>query len=429
MLRQRADPILHRILWHEKYSNLDNLRIVKHILLVDDERAVLDGLRLRLHGMHRQWHIDCAASGQEAIDRMAQQVYDVIVTDMRMPHMGGAQLLEVVRARWPQTVRIVLSGYNDPADTALILSLAHQFLSKPCEPKLLESVINRCLLLRDLLQGSRVPALVGRVRNLPAVPRIYARLQQMVKDDAVTVSEVARLIATDSAISARILQVVNSAFFRLARRVTNIEQAVSYLGFTAIRNIALSVEVFSQWSATAGGRVDPEKLQSHARLVSAAALSVTVKTPIADDAMLAGLLHDIGYWVLAQECPTELESAVQLAVDSRIQLFEAESRIFGVSHAEIGAYLLGIWGLPYPVIEAVAHHHIPQRVASSSFDVLAALAVAHSLSPGDSVAFNADLPADAGVDPGYLASVNASFDWTEAQRRVAETLAAFEDST
>ena len=248
---------------------------MKHILLVDDERAVLDGLRLRLHGMQRQWRIDFAASGHEAIDRMGQQVYDVIVTDMRMPQMSGAQLLEVVRARWPQTVRIVLSGYSDPGDTSLILSLAHQFLSKPCEPKLLESVINRCLLLHELLHGSQVPALVGRIRNLPAVPRIYARLQQMVRDDAVTVSEVARLIATDSAISARILQVVNSAFFRLARRVTNIEQAVSYLGFTAIRNIALSVEIFSHWSATAIGRVDPEKLQSHARLVAAAAGSLT----------------------------------------------------------------------------------------------------------------------------------------------------------
>jgi HD-like signal output (HDOD) protein len=404
-------------------------KIVKHILLVDDERPILDGLRWRFHSMQRQWHIDCAGSGQEAIDRMDRQHYDVIVTDMRMPHMNGAQLLEVVRARWPHTIRIVLSGYNDPGDTALIVSLAHQYLSKPCEPKLLESVIHRCLLLHDLLHGSRVPALVGRISKLPAVPRIYSRLQAMVKDDAITVSEVARLISTDSAISAQILHIVNSAFFRLARRVTNIGQAVSYLGFTAIRNIAMSVEIFSQWSATSAGPVEPEKLQSHAQMVAAAVGSLTAKTPIADDAMLAGLLHDIGYWVLAQECPTELQAAVELAQASRIQLHEAETRTFGVSHAEMGAYLLGLWGLPYPVIEAVAHHHLPQRVPSSDFDVLAALAVAHSLTPGDSATFNADLPADSRIDESYFVSVNAPIDWTEAQRRVTVTLQSFEASS
>ena len=401
---------------------------MKYLLLVDDERPVLDGLRLRLRNIQREWHIDYAESGQEAIERMGQRAYDVIVTDMRMPRMSGAQLLEVVRDRWPQTIRIVLSGDCDSKETSLIVTLAHQFLSKPCEPKLLESVIQRCLSLHDLLHGSQVHALVGGIRKLPAAPRIYAKLQQMVKDDSVTVSEVARLISSDSAITARILQIVNSAFFRLARRVTNIEQAVSYLGFTTVRNIAMSVEIFSQWSTATLGPVDPEKLQLHTQQVSAAARSLTAKTAIVDDAMLAGLLHDIGYWILAQECPDDLEAAVALAARKQMQLHEAETQIFGVSHAEVGAYLLGIWGLPYPVIEAVAHHHAPQRVASSHFDVLAVLAVSHSLTPGDSTAFKADLPADTGVDATYLASVQAPFDWTEAGQRVAETLQSFEGS-
>jgi HD-like signal output (HDOD) protein len=401
---------------------------VKYVLLVDDERPILEGLRVRLHGMQRKWHIDYAQTGQEAIERMDRQVYDVIVTDMRMPQMSGAQLLEVVRDRWPQTIRIVLSGYCDSKDTALIVSLAHQFLSKPCEPKLLESVIERCLFLHDLLHGSQVHALVGRIRKLPAVPRIYTKLQQMVKDDSVTVSDVARLISSDSAIAVQILHIVNSAFFRLARRVTNIEQAVSYLGFTTVRNIAMSVEIFSQWSTAALGPVDPEKLQSHAQHVAAAARSLTEKTAIVDEAMLAGLVHDIGYWVLAQECPTDLQAAVNLAAQAHIQMHEAETQIFGVSHAEVGAYLLGIWGLPYPLIEAVAHHHAPQRVPSTRFDVLAALAVGHSLVPGDSAAFKADLPPDIGVDATYLASVQAPFDWIEAERRVAETLQSFEGS-
>ncbi len=244
---------------------------------------------------------------------------------------------------------------------------------------------------------------------------------RILKDDKVSVGEVAQLIATDSAIAARVLQIVNSAFFRLARRITNIEQAVSYLGFTAIRNVALSVEIFAQWRAQDASPLDPDRLQAHVRAVAAAANALTITTPIADDTMLAGLLHDIGYWVLAQECSVELNTAVELALTTAIPLHQAETLVMGASHAEVGAYLLGLWGLPYPVIEAVAHHHQPQRVPQTTFDVLAALATADTLVPTHDVeAFNRALTTEVGVGESYLTSLNAPFDWTDAQRWVAE---------
>jgi putative nucleotidyltransferase with HDIG domain len=220
-----------------------------------------------------------------------------------------------------------------------------------------------------------------------------------------------------------VLQIVNSAFFRLARRISNIEQAVSYLGFNAIRNLAMSVEIFSRWPGGACAGLELDRLQSHVHKVAAAASALTEKAPIADDAMLAGLLHDIGYWILAQECPQDLDKAVQLAVSSRIPLHTAETQIMGASHAEIGAYLLGIWGLPYPVVEAVAHHHQPERVTQADFDVLAALVLAHSLVPADdATAFSADVPPDPSIDERYLLGIKAPFDWSEAVRRVAERI-------
>lgn len=396
---------------------------MKHILLVDDEQAVLDGLRCRLHCLHRQWQIHCADSGTAALEQLQRQSYDLLVTDMRMPGMDGAQLLETVRTRWPHIIRLVLSGYSDVKETARLVTLAHQYLSKPCEPQRLEAVIDRCFLLHDLLRGSNLRAIVGRIRQLPGIPRIYAALQGIAEDDTVSVSEVARLVSTDSAIAAQVLHLVNSAFFRLARRITNIEQAVSYLGFTAIRNVAMSVEVFSQWPGNLACPLQQDKLQAHARAVAAAASALTVKLPIADDTMLAGLLHDIGYWVLAQECTSELQAAAALAASNHIPLYEAETLVLGASHAEIGAYLLGIWGLPYPVIEAVAHHHHPQRVAPASFDVLSALAIAHALVPADDAsAFPIAISSEGRLDEHYLIAVNAPFDWSDAQRRVTATL-------
>jgi putative nucleotidyltransferase with HDIG domain len=166
--------------------------------------------------------------------------------------------------------------------------------------------------------------------------------------------------------------------------------------------------------------VDIDKLQSHVQRVAAAARVLAADTPQADDALLAGLLHDIGYWILANECPNELVQAVAMAVALKIPLHDAEARVIGASHAQIGAYLLGIWGLPYPVIEAVAYHHAPQSVPQAEFGPLAVICVAHSLLPvDDTEAFDAPLSPDPTVDAQFLASVNAPFDWADAQRRVA----------
>jgi HD-like signal output (HDOD) protein len=218
---------------------------------------------------------------------------------------------------------------------------------------------------------------------------------------------------------------VNSGFFRLAKRITSIEQAVSYLGFNTIRNLAMTVEVFSRWTANAEPVIDVTKLQSHVHSISAYATALTGRTPYADDSMLAGLLHDIGYWVIAKECAGDLRASVDLAISQRIPMFVAEKEVMGASHAEIGAYLLGIWGLPYPIVEAVAHHHQPSRVAQPDFDVLAALTIAQALAPTDeSEMFPPGIPPDPRIDASYLRSFNAPFDWNEAVRRVAEVTQA-----
>ena len=394
---------------------------MKHILFVDDDAAVLNGLKVRLHRLRTKWDMHFAESGAQAVTNLERNHFDVVVTDMRMPGMDGAELLRIVRERWPDAIRIVLSGYAELQQVMRLVPYAHQYYSKPCEAGQLENLIERCLQLHGLLAQPTLRAAVGRICKLPAMPQVYAKLQGMLSDDDTSVHDVAQLIATDVAIAAKVLQLVNSAFFRLARRISNIEQAVSHLGFGAIRNLVLSAEVFSRWpgrDTTCALNIDA--LQVHVHQVAAAARSLATESLRPDDAMLAGLLHDIGYWVLANECKDGLADSLTLALAERIPLHEAETRVIGASHAQIGAYLLGIWGLPYPVIEAVAYHHSPQSVPQAEFDALAALAVAHALVPeDDTAAFNAPLTPDPKVDAAFLAALQAPFDWLEAQQRVA----------
>ncbi|HXS21060.1 MAG TPA: response regulator [Steroidobacteraceae bacterium] len=394
---------------------------MKRILFVDDEAQVLAGLRSRLHRLRSEWDMSFAETGAKALELLAQSPFDVIVTDVQMPQMDGAELLRIVSRQWPQMVRILLSGYSDSAQIARLASLAHQSLTKPCAPQQLESVVNRCLALQELLDSPHLRAVVGRIRTVPAMPQVYSRLRAALADEATSARQIAELIAAEPAVTAKVLQMVNSAFFRLARRITRIDQAVAYLGFTAIRNLTLTAEVFSSWSQSgAPAAFNFDRMQKHIQAVATAASALARDTAFADDAMLAGLLHDIGYWVLGAELPDELARAVDLALRKRMLLESAETAVIGASHAEIGAYLLGIWGLPYPVVEAVAHHHAPERIGPHEFDTLAALAVAHSLVPeNDAGTFGTPLVPDARVDADYLEAVHAPFSWSEAQARAA----------
>jgi putative nucleotidyltransferase with HDIG domain len=243
-------------------------------------------------------------------------------------------------------------------------------------------------------------------------------------DERVSVQDIAAIVSRDTVIVAKLLQLVNSSFFRLARRVTNVEQAISYLGLATVRSLVLSAEVFSKWPAAPLRILDHTKLQHHALRVAAAAQALSIKSPNANDAVLAALLHDIGYWVLAQECSAKLAESVHLSAAESISIDEAETRVLGASHAEIGAYLLGIWAFPSTIVEAVAHHHAPRRVPQTSFDVLATLSVAHALTEtSDADAFTQRLGPRIEVDAQYLDSLHAPFNWSEAQRRVVEALA------
>jgi HD-like signal output (HDOD) protein len=342
---------------------------MKRILFVDDESKILDGIRRMLYADRKRWIMEFATGGEAALQACETEAFDVVISDMRMPGMDGSTLLGHIRDRFPSTVRIILSGYSEAALATRAAHVAHRFLAKPCSASELQATIERVCTLQDLLAAPEIRKVIGAVGALPSLSTTYTALTQALSDPESSISEVADIIKHDIAMSAKVLQLVNSAFFGLAQTVTSLLGAASYLGMETIKNLALVSETFRIFvpdSRIPQGVV--ESIQRRAQTAAAIAVMLPVGKKLRDVTVLSALLQDIGSLVLASKMPDKFCAVLSCAKQRGCELFEAEEEILGTSHAEIGAYLLGLWGLPALAVEAIAHHHRPTRIPHTDFD-------------------------------------------------------------
>ncbi|MCU0538832.1 MAG: response regulator [Desulfobacterales bacterium] len=330
-------------------------------LFVDDEPRVLEGLQRMLRSRREAWTLRFAASGKEALARLEQEPCDVLVTDLRMPGMSGEELLRAVMGRHPHLVRIILSGEMDPSGSFTAVQLAHRYLAKPCDPDALISALAQAFSLRRWVEAGPLQGLLGRIDSLPSLPELYTRLVAEIQAPHSSSRRVGEVIARDLGMTAKILQVVNSAFFGLPRRVVNAQEAVLLLGYDTLKALVLSSRIFGRFDARRMPGLNVAALWEHctraglfARTIAAAE---TLPPKAQDEAFTAGLLHDIGKLVLAQNFPQEYAAVLEDARRREQPSDAVETAYFGASHAELGAYLLGLWGIAEGVVQAVADHH------------------------------------------------------------------------
>jgi len=356
---------------------------MKSILFVDDEPKVLDGLKRMLFPYGDVWQMEFACGGAEALRMLAAANFDVIVVDMRMPGMDGAALLNEVARLYPQMVRLILSGTWEQDLRMQAAMVAHQYLSKPCDPEVLKATLDRAFALRDALVEPALRALISRTTTLPSTPAAYRELMQVLQAPEASAHQIGMTLARDMGMTAKVLQLVNSAFFGLRRHVSNPEDAVTFLGVETVKALALSVCAFSSFNASKCSRFSIEDLQQHSAVVAAIARDIAksqqVPKQTLDDTFVAGLLHDVGQLVLVAHHPDQYDRVLNVVATEDRTVAEAEREIFGTTHGEVGSYLLWLWGLPDPVVEAVAYHHCPSRCADAHFGPLTAVHVANAL--------------------------------------------------
>jgi HD-like signal output (HDOD) protein/ActR/RegA family two-component response regulator len=354
------------------------------ILFVDDEPNVLEGLRNMLRRMRNDWDVEFAESGRKALESMRHTPADIVVSDMRMPEMDGVQLLNMIKSLYPGTVRFILSGHSDRESVLRSVGPTHQFLSKPCNADELRNAVCRGFSLRELLGKENLMSLVLDVKAIPTVPELYASVCAALNSPNCSPNQIGAIISKDIAISAKVLQLVNSAFFGLRRRVGDVEQAVALLGIDTIKALVLTAGVFQEFTKSEMSEFAVHELYAHSLHVGNASLRVAKRIlpdqKMIDEAMMAGVMHDLGKIILIRNhADAYREIRRQSEVEGR-RLCAVEQEFLGVTHAEIGAYVLGLWGLSDSIVEAAAFHHNPTACVQQSLSVLSTVYLTNALS-------------------------------------------------
>ncbi|MBM4364246.1 MAG: HDOD domain-containing protein [Deltaproteobacteria bacterium] len=373
---------------------------------MDDEPLVLRSVRRLLALRQPGWDVAFAESGTEALELVARgPAVDAVVSDMNMPGMSGAALLARIQAEHPATIRIVLSGQSDPVQVFRAVPSAHQFIRKPFEAGALEATIAGALAVRARLPTDALRALVGGAGILPAPPSTYLRLTHALSRDETSLAELVPLVESDVALTARLLQIGASPVLGLPRGSVDLLGIVLHLGVDALRALVLGFGLAQAFPVARPPRgLSLGEFEAHSLCVGGLARTLLRGDPAADDALLAGVLHDSGRLLLAAVAPARFAEIDELVARESLPPPSAELRVLGVTHAGLAAALFALWGIPIGIVEAVeTHHGTPDQMRSK---------VARAVHVANRLAHDPDVPVDAenaaGIHPAALDGIAAA---------------------
>lgn len=394
------------------------------ILFVDDDSDVLAILPRLLAAMKNLWEMEFALGSQKGLELVTKSKFDVVFSDLNMERMSGIEFLRSVRDQCPSAIRVMFSSFCDKHSILDCAGIVHQFLPKPFDRGTLISTIERAALTGSVLPTSEIRQRIARIEGIPSVPKLYEELVNHLRSSTNSVHDIAETVSNDIGMTVQILKLVNSAYFGLSEPTSNVTKAVSHLGVDTVKYLALTVGIFSQFEFRKLGGISTDVVWHHSTLTASAAKTIAKiesgDQRVIDDAAAAGLLHDIGKLVLAGGYPDRYEAVGRLAHLKQVEWLIEERRAFEFDHAQVGRYLLALWGLPAAIVDAVAYHHYPMQSEQSAFSALTAVHAANVL-------VQTQRPRHGGVSPPqidhlYIAKTcrpNALDRWRDA---LAETL-------
>jgi HD-like signal output (HDOD) protein/ActR/RegA family two-component response regulator len=387
------------------------------VLFVDDEEHVLKGLELAFHGTRSSMKVYTTSNGHDALAMMTDNPdIAMIVTDLHMPQMDGIDLLQRTMHEHPDIVRCMLSG-NLTADSTIKASqFAHQMLTKPCETNHLRDVVIRAMAVRKRLDEFSLRDELLSLGGLPSIPTQFSRIVSELNAPKPSMERLADIIRKDPAMSVKVLQVVNSHSIA-GHEISDIELAVQHIGLESLKSFVLMAELFStqeNFAEDFGFNLDDQ--WNHgievAEYANAIAADCTEDANILGRCYTSGLLHDLGILFFASKLPKRFAESLQHAQSSRKTLMQAEKDLFGATHAEIGGFLLDLWGLAMPIVNAITYHYFPSGAPEEVYMIHETMAVDPLMVVHVANYFSEDLSADSadiaiGADVDYLEKMHS----------------------
>jgi putative nucleotidyltransferase with HDIG domain len=381
----------------------------KRILFVGEDPALWEQLQNPFPNPEGPWDVAFAKSGLQALASMSQSPCDAIVADMAIPGMTGAQLLDEVMQRSPSTLRFIRASMADQQAAMRCVGTAHQYLFKPCDAETIGLALERAFALEAWLPSDTVQKLLGQMKKLPSPPNLYFKIVSELQSPDSSIDTIGSLVAQDPVLSAKLLQVVNSAVFGLQLQVASAAEAVMYLGMETTKALVLLAHTFSYFDKVRTAEFSVERLWKHCVITGKLAEQITrsegCEVEMVGQSFTAGMLHDMGKLLIASNVPDGFKAALLKSREENILLCEAENAVFGANHAELGACLLGIWGLPTTIVEAVALHHYPIHLHQKEFCPVTAVHVANALEHELRKGPDKETRVCATVDLNYLAEL------------------------
>lgn len=335
------------------------------VLVVGRDASLSDGIEGALEDLGVDWQLQFCGDATSALSFAQEHKVDVVVVELRPVGMEGTALLDRLRAHHPEAARIMLLDESEESQAMKALGSAHRLLNKPLRAEELLEAVESIDELREILNSPELQSSIGRIDKLPPPPKLYLALTRALDDPDVSPASLATLIQQDPAMAAKVLRLCNSAYFSGGRTISDIRTAVIRLGQQILRRMVLATEVFADSTNTL---VDREGMRQRALLGSQLSAKLLAGSS-SELAATAALLAEVGMLLPG------------------VQVIDKDGNLVGDGphYAEAGAYLLGMWGLPMPIVEAVASHHQPRKSKARGFWVGGAVHVARSLIAGQPV--------------------------------------------
>lgn len=338
---------------------MDESYMNKKILFVDDERQILNALN-RLF-MDTEYEIFLADSGAAALSILEIEEIDLVVTDMRMSVMNGFELLEKIKELHPNVLRIILSGYSEKNTilTALQKNLAKLYIMKPWDNGVLLQVIRQIFETESILCDQKLIQLINNTEELPTLKNSYHKIMTLI-DDGADIGKISSAIEKDPAIATKLLHIINSAFYEV--KTGNIKQAITLLGLSTTKNIVLATSLVDAFKTKGTYESQLELIWEHSFTCSQILNIIYEKLlnkKLPEIESSAGLLHNIGIAVFFKIFQEEYKGIFQEKRSGNLNLLDLEMKYLGVTHQQVGAYLLKWWEIPYPIVEVALYHHTP----------------------------------------------------------------------